>query len=127
MRIAVTVVLVAVVLVAGLAWWQVGSRPEPGAAEAVVAPPGTVATDDTAEAPPRGQDVRPAEPEAMAAPDETVVGFDAQVESMTRRDSEGLKVETLPDGSKKIDLQGHYRQAPVARLNEQGEAEVSEK
>lgn len=118
MRIAVTVMLV--VLVAGLVWWQGSRQPEPVAPAAVAEVPAvTPATNP--------EEIVSAEPEAAQLPPvEKAVDFDAEVEAMTRRDSEGLDVETLPDGSKKIDLQGRYRQAPVARVNEEGEAEVSE-
>ena len=120
MRIAVIALLV--VLVAGLVWWQ-GTRQ-----------PGQVAPTAVVEAPDVTPEVPAAEPAFVSTVPESgedpVVGapvdFDAQVEAMTRRDSEGLEVETLPDGSKKIDLQGRYRQAPVARLNDEGETEVSE-
>jgi hypothetical protein len=120
MRNAVIALLV--VLVAGLVWWQGGRQPGQVAPAAVVEAPGVI-PEVTATEP----GVAPAVPEPAEEPvAEAPVDFDAQVEAMTRRDSEGLEVETLPDGSKKIDLQGRYRQAPVARVNDEGEAEVSE-
>jgi len=120
MRNAVIALLV--VLVAGLVWWQGNRQPGQVAPTAVVEAPGV-----TPEVTAPGPGVAPTVPEPAEEPvAEAPVDFDAQVEAMTRRDSEGLEVETLPDGSKKIDLQGRYRQAPVARVNDEGEAEVSE-
>ena len=120
MRIAVAVIVV--VLVAGLAWWQ-GSRQPGQVAPAAVVEASGVTPEVTAPEPGAAPTVpEPAEEPAAGTP----VDFDAQVEAMTRRDSDGLKGELLPDGSTKIDLQGRYQQAPVARLNEDGDVEVSE-
>lgn len=120
MRIAVAVILVA--LVAGLVWWQGGGQPEQAVPAVVVEAPAVTPGALVPE-----HEGTPAESRAGQAPSiQEPADFDAQVEAMTRRDSDGLKGEILPDGSTRIDLQGRYQQAPVARLNEDGEVEVSE-
>lgn len=118
MRIAVMAMLV--VLVAGLLWWQGSRQPESVPPEAGV--------EARAVTPVSVQEAAPAEPGVAESPSiEESVDFDSRVDAMTRRDSDGLKAELLPDGSTMIDLQGRYQQAPVARLNEDGDVEVSEK
>ncbi|MGF1510559.1 MAG: hypothetical protein ACFB9M_13750 [Myxococcota bacterium] len=44
----------------------------------------------------------------------------------TSRSTEGLVEETLPNGSKKVDLQGRFQVVPVARFDENGELIVEE-
>lgn len=120
MRIAVALMLVA--LVAGLAWWQGAKQPEQAVPALIAEGPAV-----TPEALVPEHEGAPGEPGAGQAPStREPVDFDAQLEAMTRRDSDGLKGELLPDGSTKIDLQGRYQQAPVARLNEDGDVEVTE-
>lgn len=122
MRNAVIALLV--VLVAGLVWWQGSGQPEPVVPEVVVEAP---AVTPTAAAPAEQAEHGPAESGLVETPSvDEPVDFDARVEALTRRDSDGLKAELLPDGSTKIDLQGRYQQAPVARLNDDGEVEISE-
>ena len=49
-----------------------------------------------------------------------------EIQTLSRRDSEGLVEEIMPDGSARVRLQQRFQHVPVATLDESGRLTVSE-
>ena len=66
-----------------------------------------------------GDNLKPAQPEApkMTPPAGTPT---TDLSNALRRDDEGLVIETLPDGTERMDLQGRFRDVLVAVRNPDG-------
>ena len=71
-----------------------------------------------------GDNLTPPRPEAPQVTPPAATPPPADLVNALRRDGEGLVVETAPDGTKVMNLQGRFRNVLVARRNPDGTISV---